>query len=159
MAAVIVYFRDHGGQVVSTGIPTQVIATDPEKQALVDAIQLWSAGENDGADELSEIEARIGVGSSSPLAQSGVYAYMTMQDNVNGRTYKERLPMPDLAKAVDIDSDIAWLTEVDASGNSLSVANPAHADYQTLKAAIEAAYVSPAGNTGTLTKVYVPNRL
>lgn len=158
MAQTIAYFRDFGGEVVSTGIPSQVTSTKAERQALVDAIQLWSAGENDGADELLELEARIGNGANSPQAQSGVYAYMLLTDNINGRSYKERLPMPDLAKAVDVDSDSAWIAETDASGNSISVANPLHADYATLKAAIEAVYVSPAGNTATLSRVYVPNR-
>jgi hypothetical protein len=159
MAAVIVYFRDFGGEVVSTGIPIQAISTDPEKAAIVDQIQLWSIGENDGADELAEIEARIGNGANSPAAQSGVYAYLVFQDNVNGRNYKERLPMPDLAKAVDVGLNEAWTAEVDVSGNSVAVANPLHADYVTLKAALEAAYVSPAGNTAQLVKVYVPNKL
>jgi hypothetical protein len=159
MASVIVYLRDHGAQVVSTGIPVQVTSTTPERQAVVDAIQLWSIGENDGADQLTELEARIGVGSTSPLAQSGVYAYMLMQDNVNGKTYKERIPMPDLAKAVDLESDVAWLAETDISGQSISVGNPAHSDYATLKTAMEDAYVSPAGNTAQLIRIYVPNRL
>lgn len=159
MAAVIVYLRDHGAQVVSTGIPIQPLSTQPERQAIVDAIQLWSIGENDGADQLSELEPRIGVGSTSPLAQSGMYAYIVMQDNVTGKNYKERIPMPDLAKAVDLEGDFAWLAEVDLSGSSVSVANPAHADFATLKAAMEAAYISPAGNTAQLIRVYVPNNL
>lgn len=159
MAAVIVYFRDFGGEVVSTGIPIQPASTDPEKAAVVDQIQLWSIGEDDGADELAQIEARIGNGANSPAAQSGMYAYLVFQDNVNGRNYKERLPMPDLAKAVDVSLNEAWTAEVDVSGNSVAVANPLHADYVSLKAALEAAYVSPAGNTAQLVKVYVPNKL
>jgi len=159
MAGVIVYFRDYGGDVVSTGIPVQVTADGAERQAVVDQLQLWSIGQDDGADDVSELEARVGNGATSPAAQSGLYAYIAMRDNVNGRTYKERLPMPDLAKAVDVSSNVAWLTETDSSGNSVTYANPAHAAYVTLKAALEAAYVSPAGNTATLSRIYVPNRL
>lgn len=159
MAAVIVYLRDHGAQVVQTGIPVQTISTQPERQAIVDAIQLWSLGENDGADQLTELEPRVGVGANSPAAQSGVYAYMIMQDNVTGKTYKERVPMPDLGKAVDLDGDLAWQAETDLSGKSVSVANPLHADYGTLKAAMEAAYVTPAGNTASMVRLYVPNKL
>lgn len=159
MASVIAYFRDFGGEVVATGIPIQPASTAPEKAAIIDQLQLWSIGENDGADELAEIEARIGNGATSPLAQSGIYAYLVMRDNVNGRSYKERLPMPDLAKAVDAGSDVAWLSETDSSGNTVAVANPLHADYATLKAALEAAYISPNGNTATLVRVYVPNNL
>lgn len=159
MPAVEVHFRDFGGEVVTTGIPTKVTATAPQRAALVDAFQLWSIGENDGADYVSEIEARIGNGANSPQAQSGIYAYVVMRDNVNGRSYKERLPMPDLGKAVDGDGDSAWLPEVDASGNTISVMNLAHTDAETLKTALEDAYVSPNGNTATMTRVYVPNRL
>jgi hypothetical protein len=159
MASIIVYLRDHGGQVVTTGIPVQVTATTPERQALVDAIQLWSIGENDGADNVVELEARIGNGANSPIAQSGVYAYVQMQDNITGRTYKERIPMPDLTKAVDVGTNIAWQASVELSGQTISVANPLHADYIALKAAFEAAYVSPAGNTAQMTRLYVPNRL
>lgn len=158
MPSVQIYFRDFGGEEVVTGIPMQSIATDPEKAAVVDAIQLWSAGENDGAEDCVLIEARVGNGATSPLAQSGVYAYMLMKDNINGRTYRERIPMPDLGKAVDGSSNTAWVSETDSGGNSISVANSAHADYATLKAALEAAYVSPNGNTAILTRVYVPNK-
>lgn len=159
MASVIVYFRDYGGEVVSTGIPVQPIATAPEKQAVVDQLQLWSRGENDGADEQVQLEARIGNGANSPEAISSVYAYMVFKDNVNGRNYKERLPMPDLGKAVDAGGELAWFPEQDASGNTINVANPLHADYATLKAALEAAYISPNGNTAQLIRVYVPNKL
>lgn len=159
MASVKIYFRDHGNQPVSTGIPVQTIAIQAEKEAIVNAVQLWSAGEDDGADEINEIEARIGVGSTSPLAQSGVYAYMVMRDNITGDDYRERLPMPDLGKAVDVGANLAWLSETDSSGKSTSVANPLHADYATLKSALESAYVSPNGNTATLTRIYVPNKL
>jgi len=81
-----------------------------------------------------------------------------MKDNVNGKTYRERIPMPHLAKAVDAGLEVAWLAESDSSGNSISVANPAHADFATLKTAIEAVYLSPEGNTGVLLKVFVPNK-
>lgn len=159
MPSVQIYFRDFGGEVVSTGIPINPATIQAEQEALVDAVQLWSAGENDGADVCLELEARVGNGATSPLAQSGVYAYAVMRDNINGRTYKERIPMPDLAKAVDVGSNTAWLSETDASGNSISVANQLHADYATLKSAIEDAYVSPNTNTAQLVRVYVPNRL
>lgn len=158
MPAVIAYFRDFGGEVVSTGIPLQPATPTAEAQAIVDQLQLWSIGQDDGADVQTELEARIGNGATNPIAQSGVYAYIVMRDNVNGRTYKERLPMPDLAKAVDAGLEVAWLSETDASGNTIAVANPLHADYASLKAALEAAYISPNGNTATLVRVYVPNR-
>ena len=159
MPAVITYLRDYGGEVVATGIPLQVTADEADAQAIVDAIQLWSIGQNDGADLQTELEARIGNGATSPQAQSGLYAYVVMRDNVNGRSYKERLPMPDLAKAVDAGSDVAWLSETDASGNTITYANSAHADYDTFKTAFEGAYVTPAGNTATLSRIYIPNRL
>lgn len=159
MAAVIVYFRDYGGEVVSTGIPAQVTATQVERQATVDALQLWSRGENDGADEVLQLEARVGNGSNDPDAQSAIYAYIVMRDNVNGRTYKERLPMPDTGKAADVGLNPAWLSRDDGSGNSITYMNPVHADYAALKTALEDMYVSPAGNTAQLADVYIPNRL
>lgn len=159
MAAVIAYFRDFGGEVVSTGIPVQVTSTTPERQDVVDQIQLWSRGENDGADNVVELEARIGNGSNDPDAQSGIYAYFVFKDNVNGRSYKERLPMPDTGKAQDVGLNNAWVAIADGSGNSVTHINFNHADAITLKAALEAAYVSPAGNTAELVDVYIPNKL
>lgn len=159
MTAVIAYFRDFGGEVVSTGIPVQSISTQAQRQAIVDQIQLWSVGQNDGADEVLQLEARIGAGATSPLAQSGMFAYFVFKDNVNSRTYKERLPMPDLAKAVDLGGEQAWIPITDSSGNSITHMNMLHADAVTLKAAMEAAYVSPAGNTAELVDVFIPNNL
>ena len=159
MASVKIYFRDHGNQPVSTGIPVQSIAIQAEKEAIRNELIKWSIGEDDGADEVNEMYPRIGVGSTSPLAQSGLYAYVVMRDNITGDDYRERLPMPDLAKAVDVSSNTAWLSETDSSGKSTTVGNPLHADYQALKSALESAYVSPNGNTATMTRIYVPNKL
>lgn len=156
--AVNIYLRDFGGERVGTGIPTDVGATAIEKQALVDAIQAWSIGQPAGADNVTELEADTGVGATSPVAQSGMFAYILMKDNVNGKTYRERIPMPHLGKAVDVGGELAWLAESDSSGNSVSVANPLHADYLALQTAIEAVYLSPEGNTGVLTRVFVPNK-
>lgn len=158
MASVIVYFRDYGGEVVQTGIPTQVTVTAGERQAIVDALQLWSIGQDDGADDVIEREARIGNGATSPAAQSGEYAYLVFKDNINGRTYKERLPMPDKVKAVDTNAAIAWNVVTDGNGNSTTEMNMAHLDAVALKSALEAGYVSPNGNTATLTRVYIPNK-
>lgn len=157
MAATIVYFRDFGNDVVSTGIPTQITATAVEQQELVDQLQAWSRGENDGADSLTEIEARIGNGSNNPDAQSGVYAYIEMKDNITGDNYRERLPMPDLGKADDVSANPAWISQQE-NGKSIAVMNSVHADYAAFKAGIEDVYVSPNGNTAQLVRVYLPNK-
>jgi len=111
--SVNVYFRDHGAQRVGTGIPVQAAANTAARQAVADGIQLWSIGQDSGVDNVVELEADAGVGATSPVAQSGAYAYMLMKDNVNGKTYRERVPMPDLAKAVDVGINIAWLTDLE----------------------------------------------
>lgn len=159
MASVKIYFRDHGNQLVSTGIPVQTIATQTEKEDIRNALIKWSIGEDDGADEINDMFPRIGVGATSPLAQSGVYAYIVMRDNITGDDYRERIPMPDLAKGTDLSGNTAWLSETDSAGKSTTVGNPLHADYQELKDALEASYLSPNGNTAQLTRIYVPNKL
>jgi len=156
--SVNVFFRDFGAQRVGTGIPVQAAANTAARQAVADGIQLWSIGQDSGVDNVVELEADAGTGATSPAAQSGMYAYMLMKDNVNGKTYRERVPMPDVNKAVDVGLEVAWLTDADSSGNSIAYANPLHADYITLKAAMEAAYISPEGNTAVLTRLYIPNK-
>lgn len=154
---VIVYLRDFDNDVVSTGIPTASAATPAQRQDVVDAIQIWSIGANDGADAKTQIEPRVGSAATTSLAQGGEYAYMEFKDSVTGTIFRERLPMPDLGKADDIEGDPAWVSQGSGS-SSLTVMNTAHADYATLKANLEAAYESPNGNSGTLERVYIPDK-
>ena len=86
---------------------------------------------------------------SSPVAQKSTQAIFEMQDAVTGAIYTERLPCADLTKAAD-GANPAWI----ASGG-LTVINPAHAGWTTLKAAVEAVWESPNGNDGILNRVYI----
>lgn len=87
---------------------------------------------------------------SSPVAQKSTQAIFEMQDDVTGSIYTERLPCADLTKAADGSSNPAWI----ASGG-LTIINPAHAGWATLKAAVEAVWESPNGNSGILNRVYI----
>jgi len=127
--------------------------------SLMNNINLWTAGRTHRISH-NIVMADAGSGAAStPIAQGALQLILETEDTLTGGIYRERIPMPDLAKAVDAGLEVAWLTDVDSTGNSIAYANPLHADYITLKAAMEAAYISPEGNTAILTRLYVPNKM
>lgn len=161
MPSVQVYLRDHGAQLVTTGIPVPAGLSTVDANGIADAINEWSIGREDGADHCVELQPRIGLGATTPLAQSGFFGYIVLRDDVTGRTFTERLPMPDLGKADDVDGDPAWIADQDASGRSISVMNPDHADYGLFQLGFNNTnIVNPrTGNPASLVRVYVPNKL
>lgn len=151
---VIVAFRDYDNDRQQTSVDVTDASTTLQRQNLADGLQIWSIGANDGYVEAIEQEPSAGIAATSPVAQGSTQLILEMKDSVTGKIYKERLPMPDLTKAADVSSNAAWMT-TGQGADSLTVANPLHADYVTLQSAIDAAWQSPAGNTGTLQRAYV----
>lgn len=150
----ILWFRAFDSDRLQTSIATQITATDAERQSLADALQLWSAGNSDGVAKQIEMEAPTGVAASSPVAQRRSQLIIEMKDNLNGKVYRDRLPFPNTNKAQDAELDPAWIS-VGQGSNTLTVANPAHADYTTLKTELEATWVSPNGNTGQFVRAFI----
>lgn len=152
---VTVGFRDFDGDKQTTSIVVSDASTDVQRQNVADGLQVWSGGANAGYIEQIEREPDTGVSATSPVAQKAVQAIIEMRDTVTGRIYTERLPMPELQKSADVGTNDAWIVVGSGTG-SLTVANPLHADYDLyLKQPLEAAWQSPAGNSGELVRVYI----
>jgi hypothetical protein len=117
-------------------------------------MNLWSAGLPDGHVDTNEITAPVGGSSANPVAQDAVQAIVEMTDAVSGGIYRERIPQAKLDKADDGTPDPAWIVQGQGA-NKVTVANPDHDDYATLKTAIEAVWESPNGNAGTLSRIYI----
>jgi hypothetical protein len=118
------------------------------------AIQAWCIG-RDVRTVIAQVLIDNGGGSaSSPVAQGNLRLILEGQDTVTGNIYKYPIPMPDLTKANDGGGDPAWI-KVGQGSNSLTVANPAHADYATLQTRFEANVLSPNGNAVVLVRAYV----
>ena len=117
-------------------------------------VNSWSIGRetrNYIAQELTD----NGTGSaSSPVAQGNLRLILEGQDVVTGQVYRFPIPMPDLTKANDGGGDPAWI-KVGQGSNSLTVANPNHADYATLKTSFEATVYSPGANPVVLLRAYI----
>lgn len=125
-------------------------ATAADWTGFMSAIQAWTAGASGGGGFYDEQAVDLGEGATSPIAQSRSQAIMELTDNDTGRVYKKRIPFPNMAKAADAGTDPAFIV---AGGNT--VFNPDHADYATLKTEVETHMISPAGNSVTLTRVYI----
>lgn len=142
--------RDFDNDAVTTGISVNPATTLGQAGGLRDALVLWSVGSDGGSNYQQEITADSGVKATSPLAQNALRAVLEMQDSVTGKTFKEFLPMPDLGKAADGTTNVAFVVE-----GGLTVFNDQHADWTVLKTAIDARWLSPDGNAGTLQRAYI----
>lgn len=147
-------FRDFDGTRQTTSIAVDAGATPAERATLSTQMNLWSAGLPDGHIDENEITAPVGGASANPVAQESVQGIVEMKDAVTGDIYRERIPQSFLDKADDATPDPAWTT-TGQGANSLTVANPDHDDYATLKTAIEAVWESPNGNAGTFERMYI----
>lgn len=112
----------------------------------------WTAG-SDGEGGFFEILVDdSGVASSNPVAQSRSQAIIELEDSVNGKVFKKRLPFPNLTKANDAQTppEPAFVRS-----GGLTVFNPDHTDYGTLKSAIENTAVTPDGNSALVSRIYI----
>lgn len=121
--------------------------------ALYDAINLWSRGRDHLAELVQTIEDNGPGHASSPIAQAKLRIIAEGKDSVTGTVYRFPIPMPDTGKA-NSGSDPAWIA-VGQGSNSLTLMNPAHADYDTFKTAFETSVRSPNGNAVTLVRGYI----
>ena len=152
--SVEMYFRDFDNDRKRTSVNVTVGSDQAARQAVIDGIQLWSAGANDGEFIHQELAAPIGFASPNPVAQGSLTLILEMKDSLTERIYTEKVPMPAMDKAADGDGDDAWIS-VGQPPNSLTVINTDHADWATLKTALDAAWLSPLGNGGTLVRGYI----
>lgn len=129
------------------------VAWKAKMDALHAAVALWARG-REHRIEYTEVVEDNGPGkATSPIAQGNLRLIMEGQDVVTGVIYKFPLPMPDLSKASD-GTDDAWIA-VGQGSQSLTIANPLHTDYGTLKTNFEAICKSPGGNAVELVRAYI----
>lgn len=129
----------------STKIPVATAATDPELQAIVDAIDAVILGAT--ASGVKTVATVIDAGTNSPPADEdanrGNKWLMRVQDSVNGKIFTYEIGTADNSQLPSPSSDYLDLT----AGVGLA-----------LKTAIDAAYESPYGNAGVLLSVQQVNR-
>lgn len=153
---VFLTLEDYDGDPSTTSFSVRDVADltdfatwDPVMVTLRTQLLLWTLGRARTQGYRIITNSQLPGAAASPVAQESTQAIFEMQDDLTGAIYTERLPCADLTKAAD-GANPAWI----ASGG-LTIINPAHAGWATLKAAVEAAYESPNGNTGTLNRVYI----
>lgn len=110
----------------------------------------WLAGALAGGGFLEILQSDTGSASTNPVAQSRSQAIVEGRDTVTGRTYKLRLPFPDMGKADDGSTNPAFVPS-----GGVTIFNPDHTDYPLLVAALEAAWVSPGENFMQVQRIYI----
>lgn len=154
-------FQDFDGDSQTTSLNVQDVASaggypafDAQTGALAAEIDAWVIGRNHRQQYVINVLDN-GVGkATSPIAQSSTQLILEVEDAVTGVIYRERIPFPDLSKAADIGGEPAWVVQGQGS-NSLTVINPLHDAWATLKAAYDACGETPAGNDGILVRAYI----
>lgn len=122
--------------------------------ALQTALNLWSVGRENKVEHIIIAEDNGPGKATSPIAQGNMRLILEGQDALTGTIYRYPLPMPDLGKADDAGTDPAWIA-VGQGQQSLTIANPAHADYDTLKTAFENIVNTQNENGVTLVRAYI----
>ena len=143
-------YRDYDNDIKQTSVSLDPTATLTDAQTLGIHFNGWSAGNEGGQFFSTEMEVDSGNASPSVIAQGKLRLVLEMIDGVSSKTYKEFIPMPALDKADDVGTNKAF---VKAGG--LTTMNPLHADYIAMKATLDANWISPEGNAGTLSRGYI----
>lgn len=153
--------QDFDGDVKSTTWETKDVtiaggfaAWQTKMDALQAALILWGIGREARVEHVIVVEDNGPGKASSPIAQGNLRLILEGQDALTGTIYRYPLPMPDLSKAVDAGTDPAWIA-VGQGQQSLTIANPAHADYDVLKAAFEDIVNTQNENGVTLVRAYI----
>jgi len=127
---------------------------DTQTGALATQLDLWTCGRPHAqAYEIRIVDNGPGK-ATSPIAQSKSQLILETQDVVTGVIYRERVAFPKMDKANDGGGDAAWIAQGQGQ-NSLTVMNPAHADWTSLKTAYDAVGRSPEGNAAVLVRAYI----
>lgn len=117
------------------------------------SLKAWSAGRSHRVEHIIVNEDNGAGKATTPIAQGNLRLIMEGQDALTGVIYRFPLPMPDLAKAAS-GGNPAWIA-VGQGQQSLTVANPLHPDYATLKTAFEDICRSPNDNAVSLVRAYI----
>lgn len=156
-------FQDYDGtgqttsiRVIELDAPANYATWETPVGALATAIATLSAGRDARQEYIIGIVDNGQGSATSPVAQGSTQAILEIEEISTGNIYKERVPMPDLTMADDVGTNDAWV-KVGQGQNSLTILNPAHAFFTTLKDAYDAVGVSPNGLSATLNRVYIEN--
>lgn len=128
-------------------------AFDTAAGLLATQLDLWTCGRPHAQNYVIRVADNGPGKATSPIAQSKSQLILETQDTVTGVIYRERVAFPDLAKASD-GVDAAWVA-VGQGANSLTIMNPLHAGWTSLKAAYDAIGISPEGNPAVLVRGYI----
>lgn len=148
---------DFDGDTKTTSIAArdEAYATQEAKlNTLGTQLLLWSSGRDHRGEHILQQYDNGPGKATSPVAQGATMLILEVQDTVTGVIYREKLPMPNLTRANDAGGDPAWLA-VGQGSQSLTIINPDHDGWGTLKTAYDAVGVSPEGNNTILVRAYV----
>ena len=143
-------YRDYDNDVKQTSVALQPTAVEADAVTLGATFNVWSAGQEGGQYFQKELLADSGNGSNSVIAQGKLRIVLEMVDDVTGKTFREFIPMPSLDKAADVGTNSAYI-----KSGGLTMLNPLHSDYVTMKSTLDTHWMSPAGNNGTLSRGYI----
>jgi len=146
----IAAWRDFDGDRQQVSYDVAGTSTAVDFTGFVSELEKWNVGLGAGGGFYDDQALDPGGSASNPLAQNSLQAIIEMTDAVTGGVYTKRLPMPDLAKADDVGTNPAFI-----QSGGLTVFNPAHVDYGTLKTELETHMISPNGNAVTINRVYI----
>jgi hypothetical protein len=127
---------------------------DVKLDTLTTQIEAWLCGRLQDREDIRKVVENGPGKAITPIAQGSTQLILEVEDTNTGVIYRERMAMPDLGKANDAGADPAWLA-VGQGSNSLTIINPAHSSWDTLKAAYDAVGVSPEGNNTVLVRAYI----
>ena len=143
-------YRDFDNDVAQTSVNLQNASTAADATALGIHFNGWSAGNEGGQYYKDELVVDTGNAANTPGAQGALRIVLEMVDDVSSKVYKEFIPMPNLQKANDGGANAAYTVS-----GGLTVLNPLHADYIAMKTTLDTHWMSPEGNTGTLSRGYI----
>lgn len=150
-------YNDFDGDLKTTsiGVRAESYATQAAKlDTLTTQLEAWGIGRLHTRNDVREIVNNGPGAATSPVAQGNITLILEVEDTVTGIVYREKFPMPDLTKAADGGSNAAFI-KTGQGQNSLTIINPDHAAWATLKTAYDAVGESPEGNDTVLLRAYV----
>jgi hypothetical protein len=149
--------NDFDGDAITNSIAVRdedYATQDAKLDTLNTQIQAWLCGRLQSRDDIRNVVENGPGKAITPIAQGSTQLILEVEDLNTGVIYRERLAMPDLGKANDVGGAPAWLA-VGQGQNSLTIINPDHDAWATLKTAYDAVGVSPEGNNTALVRAYI----
>lgn len=141
-------YRDYDGTRQQTSIAVSATAVNADITAIHNAFLAIAIGAPDGLEFTDILVPSTGAAATSQFAQTSLQLILEMSETASGKIYRERFPMPDLAVS-------GAFIRTGQGVNSKTILDMTSPEATTLKAALDAVWVSPNGLVGTMVGAYV----